>query len=107
MVPLRPLAALCLLGLARAYNNGVSRTPPLGWNTWCTYGGCAQPSLDPALRNPTHDWCNAAEIISVAEAMASNGMKALGWSYINLVRRTHQHSCAPRAQPRSSYCKRA
>ena len=30
MVPLRPLAALCLLGLARGYNNGVSRLPPLG-----------------------------------------------------------------------------
>ena len=79
------LALLCLVvGLAHGYNNGVSRTPPLGWNTWCTYGGCAQPSLDPSLRNPTHDWCNAPEIISMAEAMASNGMKDLGWEYINL-----------------------
>ena len=23
-----------------AYNNGVQRTPVLGWNTWCTLSDC-------------------------------------------------------------------
>jgi hypothetical protein len=30
---LRLVSALCLLGLCHGYNNGVSKTPPLGWNT--------------------------------------------------------------------------
>lgn len=53
----------------------------LGWNTWCTYGDCAQP-FEPHP-DPNHDICNAAEIISVAEAMKANGMSAIGWEYIN------------------------
>ena len=57
----------------------VRATP--GWNTWCTYGDCAQP-FEPHP-DPNHDICNAAEIISVAEAMKANGMSAIGWEYIN------------------------
>ena len=45
-------------------------------------GDCAQP-FEPHP-DPAHDICNEAEIISVAEAMAANGMKAIGWEYINL-----------------------
>lgn len=76
------VGVLLLVGTAQGYNNGVSRLPPMGWNTWCTYGDCAQ-SFEPHP-DPNHDICNAAEIISVANAMASNGMKPLGWEYINL-----------------------
>jgi len=76
------LIATWLVGAAHAYDNGVSRLPPMGWNTWCTYGSCHQ-SFEPQL-DPNHDICNAAEIISVANAMAANGMKPLGWQYINL-----------------------
>ena len=31
-----------------------------------------------------YDLCKATEIMSVADAMASNGMKELGYEYINL-----------------------
>ena len=44
------LRALVLVAVvdhgAHAYDNGVSRLPPMGWNTWCTYGDCAQ-SFEP------------------------------------------------------------
>ena len=104
-MPLRRLLPLALLrSSAQAYDNGVSKVPPLGWNTWCTCescppalltlcsaltrlrcaadGDCAQP-FEPHP-DPAHDICVEAEIISVAEAMAANGMKAIGWEYINL-----------------------
>ena len=105
-MPLRgPLALALMCSSAQAYDNGVSKVPPLGWNTWCTCesrctplltlcsaltrlrcatadGDCAQP-FEPHP-DPAHDSCSEAEIISVAEAMAANGMKAIGWEYINL-----------------------
>ena len=48
--PLHALAlALCVTALNRpasAYNNGVGRLPPMGWNSWCTAGaGGAPPSV--------------------------------------------------------------
>lgn len=57
-----------------AMDNGVGRTPPLGWNTWKT---CGEPTCG-------HDICNEDEIKSVATAMLANGMHALGYNYINL-----------------------
>ena len=66
---------LLLLSLAPhvlSLNNGLGRTPPLGWNTWCTEGNCAR------------DYCDAQEIMEIADAMAANGMRALGYEYINL-----------------------
>jgi alpha-galactosidase len=44
----------------------------MGWNTWCTLDECA------------YDLCYASEIMSIADAMATNGMKELGYEYINL-----------------------
>lgn len=55
-------------------NNGVGRTPPLGWNTWMT---CGDPTCG-------HDVCNEAEVKSSAQALIDNGMQALGWTYVNL-----------------------
>lgn len=76
------LAVAAAFHAAHAYDNGVSRLPPLGWSTWCTYGTCAQ-SFEPQP-DPAHDICNHAEIVSVADAMHANGMQELGWEYINL-----------------------
>eukprot|EP00039_Didymoeca_costata_P009107 m.120525 g.120525 ORF g.120525 m.120525 type:complete len:443 (+) comp14365_c0_seq1:108-1436(+) len=73
---------LAFTWIVEGYNNGVSRLPPMGWNTWCTYGDCAQ-SFEPHP-DPNHDICNAPEIMSVADAMSTNGMKEKGWMYINL-----------------------
>ena len=63
-----------LFAAGSALSNGVGLTPPLGWSTWLTCG-------DEACR---HDVCNEAEVKSAATAMASNGMRDLGWSYVVL-----------------------
>jgi len=47
----------------------------MGWSTWCTNLGWV-PCLD--------DYCDEDEIKSVAKAMATNGMKDLGYEYILL-----------------------
>ncbi|SDH48441.1 alpha-galactosidase [Lentzea fradiae] len=51
---------------AQALENGVARTPPMGWNTWNTFG------------------CNISEqlIRQTADAMVANGMAARGYQYV-------------------------
>ena len=70
------LAVFALIALPNvaAMDNGVGRTPPLGWNTWKT---CGEETCG-------HDICNEAEVKSVASAMLNNGMASLGYEYINL-----------------------
>ena len=69
--------ALCVLGLwltlmpaqlSQALTNGLALTPPMGWNSWNNFG-CD---------------INEAIIRSMADAMATNGMRAAGYQYINL-----------------------
>mmetsp|Transcript_11772 Transcript_11772/g.14224 ORF Transcript_11772/g.14224 Transcript_11772/m.14224 type:complete len:428 (+) Transcript_11772:68-1351(+) len=55
------------------YNNGLASSPPMGWNTWCTDDICG-----------LIDRCTESEVHSVADAISSNGMKELGYEYINL-----------------------
>jgi alpha-galactosidase len=62
--------ALAAVGLrpapARALENGVARTPPMGWNTWNTFG------------------CNINETLirQTADALVANGMRELGYQYV-------------------------
>ncbi|GAA2356442.1 alpha-galactosidase [Catellatospora methionotrophica] len=51
---------------AHALDNGVARTPPMGWNSWNTFG------------------CNINEglIRQHADAMVSSGMRDLGYQYV-------------------------
>ncbi|MEV0168233.1 glycoside hydrolase family 27 protein [Nonomuraea fuscirosea] len=51
---------------AQALENGVGRTPPMGWNTWNTFG------------------CNISEslIKQTADAIVSSGMRDLGYEYV-------------------------
>ncbi|MEV6304969.1 ricin-type beta-trefoil lectin domain protein [Actinoplanes sp. NPDC051861] len=51
---------------ASALENGVARTPPMGWNTWNTFG------------------CNINETLirQMADAMVSSGMRDLGYQYV-------------------------
>lgn len=70
---MRALAAACALVAlaaalhgAAAYDNGLGRTPPLGWNTWMT---CGDSTCG-------HDVCSEAEVKSIATAMQANGMQA-------------------------------
>ncbi|MGD0832777.1 MAG: cellulose binding domain-containing protein [Terracidiphilus sp.] len=62
------LLALVAAPHALAANNGLARTPPMGWSSWNYYG------------------CSADEAIveQIASTIASNGMKAAGYEYINL-----------------------
>ncbi|ASW55223.1 glycoside hydrolase family 27 protein [Plantactinospora sp. KBS50] len=50
----------------QALNNGVARTPPMGWNSWNTFG------------------CNISEslIRGMADAIVSSGMRDLGYQYV-------------------------
>ena len=50
----------------QAQRDALAQTPPIGWNSWNKFG------------------CNVSEdlIKSVADAMASNGMKDAGYQYV-------------------------
>jgi len=59
------------LSSGQALENGLARTPPMGWNSW------------------NHFKCNTSEItqylfVDTATAMAKSGMKAAGYEYINI-----------------------
>ena len=64
------LAATVVVGLsapqAHAWENGVARTPPMGWNSWNTFG------------------CNINEglIRQMADAIVSSGLRDLGYQYV-------------------------
>ncbi|GAA2513007.1 glycoside hydrolase family 27 protein [Winogradskya humida] len=51
---------------AQALDNGVGRTPPMGWNSWNTFG------------------CNISEslIRQMADSMVSTGMRDAGYQYV-------------------------
>ena len=51
---------------ARALDNGVARTPPMGWNSWNTFG------------------CNINEALirQMADAIVNTGMRDLGYEYV-------------------------
>src|SRR4051812_47816728 len=55
-------------GRAAALDNGVARTPPMGFNDWNAFG------------------CNVSErlIEQSADAMIASGMKAAGYRYVNI-----------------------
>jgi len=56
----------CALAPAWALDNGLVKTPPMGWNSWNKFG------------------CNVSEklIKEMADAMVSSGMKDAGYEYI-------------------------
>eukprot|EP00117_Sycon_ciliatum_P047155 scpid90346/ scgid2356/ Alpha-galactosidase; Alpha-D-galactoside galactohydrolase; Melibiase len=66
------VAALLVLSLAchssLALNNGLALSPPMGWSSWNHY----------------HRKYNESVFYANAKAMASNGMKDVGYEYINI-----------------------
>jgi alpha-galactosidase len=60
------IAAIVPAPAAQALENGVARTPPMGWNSWNTFG------------------CNINEALirQMADAMVSSGMQAAGYQYV-------------------------
>src|SRR2546423_1346481 len=57
-----------LPALHKVPDNGLARTPPMGWNSWNKFASRVD---DPTVR-------------SIADAMAGNGMKDAGYLYINI-----------------------
>lgn len=53
---------------AEALENGLARTPPMGWNSWNRFG------------------CNVSDTLirQMADAMVSSGMRDAGYQYINV-----------------------
>jgi len=49
-------------------DNGLARTPPMGWNSW----------------NHFHGQIDDATVRAIADAMASNGMKDAGYTFVNI-----------------------
>lgn len=62
------LATNLAVGGAHAQSSKLAATPPMGWNTWYAFG------------------CHVteADVKNAVDTMASNGMKAAGYEYINL-----------------------
>src|SRR6267154_1328531 len=61
-------ARLPLPAIHKVADNGLAKTPPMGWNSWNKFAGRVD---DAAVRG-------------MADAMASNGMKEAGYQYINI-----------------------
>jgi alpha-galactosidase len=61
--PRNPLPAL-----HKVPDNGLARTPPMGWNSW----------------NKFASRVDDATVRSIADAMAGNGMKKAGYVYVNI-----------------------
>src|SRR2546423_6863481 len=57
-----------LPALHKVPDNGLARTPPMGWNSW----------------NKFASRIDDASVRGIADAMASNGMKEAGYTYINI-----------------------
>ena len=66
---LTSVAALSALPAARALDNGVARTPPMGWNSWNKFA-CKD--------------LNEQVVRATADAIAGNGMKDAGYQYVNI-----------------------
>ena len=65
------IVAALSIGAARAelrHDNGLARTPPMGWNSWNHFGCDVSAKL----------------IRDVADAMAASGMRDAGYQYIPL-----------------------
>ncbi len=54
--------------LRKVPDNGLASTPPMGWNSWNKFAGRVDD----------------ATVRSIADAMASNGMKEAGYVYVNI-----------------------
>lgn len=64
----RPLALSLLLAVAaRALDNGMARTPPLGFNSWTAFGSGV----------------TEADLRATADFFVSSGLAAAGYAYVN------------------------
>lgn len=65
---LLPPPRLPLPALHEVPDNGLARTPPMGWNSWNKFGARVDDKI----------------VREMAKAMVTSGMKAAGYTYINI-----------------------
>ncbi|MBV8896810.1 MAG: alpha-galactosidase, partial [Acidobacteriaceae bacterium] len=65
---MKPPAALPLPALHEVADNGLVRTPPMGWNSWNHFATKVDDSV----------------IRAAADAIVSSGMKDAGYIYVNI-----------------------
>jgi alpha-galactosidase len=65
---LEPPPRLPLPALHDVRDNGLARTPPMGWNSWNKFAGKVTDK----------------DVRGMADAMVSSGMRAAGYTYINI-----------------------
>jgi alpha-galactosidase len=65
---LQPPPRLPLPALHDVPDKGLARTPPMGWNSWNKFAGKVDDQI----------------VREMADAMVSSGMKAAGYTYINI-----------------------
>ncbi len=65
-VSILTIAALLRAAMAAPVDDGLARTPPMGWNSWETF----RLRIDEGL------------IRSIADAIVSSGMKGAGYQYV-------------------------
>ena len=71
---LLPLLALLLLARSgHTLDNGVARTPPMGWNSWYDLAGSASVAA-----------MNESMVMRTVDAMVALGLPKLGYRYISL-----------------------
>ena len=63
-----PPAKLSLPAFHDVADNGLARTPPMGWNSWNKFAGAI----------------TAKDVREMADAMVSSGMKKAGYIYVNI-----------------------
>lgn len=67
---------LCLFGLSKALDNGLTLTPPMGWMSWQRYRCIVDCKDDP-------DNCISERLFTrMADAIVSEGYKEAGYEYI-------------------------
>lgn len=71
LVALAASAAIPAAGDGNAPDDG-KRTPPMGFNTWCTNSTCG------------HDVCTESEVRSVAQALLDSGLASIGYTHVDL-----------------------
>ena len=69
------LALFFLATTAEAYDNGMARKLPMGWNSWCTESLCNLRGKDP---------CSEHMVKTTADRMVAQGMQSLGYNYVTL-----------------------
>ncbi|KAK1163007.1 alpha-N-acetylgalactosaminidase [Acipenser oxyrinchus oxyrinchus] len=78
MQPVLLVTLLSVLGLVCSLDNGLMRTPPMGWLAWERYRCNTDCTNDP-------DNCISEHLFrAMADRLAEDGWRALGYEYVNI-----------------------